>query len=426
MQNTLSVYREFKGRYEKAGDLRPTEAGLRFRYCDSYLASPEAAAISHSLPLQDEAFGEQLTRAFFDGLLAEGRPRRVLSQSFHVDDGDYPSLLAKLNNESIGALILSSGEVHPEKTRGYSPLSFEEISRFAQSPSVESARLNAASRLSLAGAQTKIGLKHEGDDMRAGWYLPKGSASSTHILKAVDGTFPLQTINEALCMLAAKLYGFDVAECTLIPMDNCEPILAIRRFDRVDTDDAFPARIHQEDFSQALGWPSSLKYEPTDGNYLSCCASLIARVSANPFGDRHMFYSSLLFDWAIGNCDNHLKNHSFIYDSFWEKRELSPLYDVTCTTFYPLLDDEMGISLCPSRKIDDVSASDLANAALICGIPQKMAECELSNLAKSFIPALRKARTIIENQGFGDVTAVAEHIEHNFTKRLAKAGISVN
>lgn len=87
-------------------------------------------------------------------------------------------------------------------------------------------------RLSLAGAESKLGLYHAGSDLQSGWFLPLGTAPSTHIVKASDGAFKNQTINEALCMLAAKHCGFDVADCQLLPAGGAEPLLIVTRFDR--------------------------------------------------------------------------------------------------------------------------------------------------------------------------------------------------
>ena len=57
--------------------------------------------------------------------------------------------------------------------------------------------MGMASRLSFAGAQSKVGLYHVGDDPLEGWYVPRGAAPTTHIVKAPTRVFPNQTVNEA-------------------------------------------------------------------------------------------------------------------------------------------------------------------------------------------------------------------------------------
>ena len=53
--------------------------------------------------------------------------------------------------------------------------------------------------------------------------------------------------------------------------------------------------------------------------------------------------------------NNHLKNWSLVWDESWKQVRLAPLYDVLCTTVYPSLVREMGVSFGGSRKIDDVT-----------------------------------------------------------------------
>ena len=421
MGDKLIVYAEIESAYIKVGKIEGSSTGACFTYDDSFLAHKNAHSISGCLPLQTNTFNETSTQAFFDGLLPEGSMRRVFHEAFHSNDETYLNLLGKLNDESTGALIFEREGFDFLDMRGYDPIDFEKLVSFANSPRSVALSMNTASRLSLAGAQVKIGLLHKGSNMESGWKLPKGSAPSTHIIKATDGTFQGQTVNEALCMETAKNLGFEAAKCDLIRVDDNEPLLAIRRFDRIfEDDDMFPHRLHQEDFCQALGLASLWKYEPTLGNYVGKCGEVIAHESSNPFGDRVLEFSRILLDWAIGNCDNHLKNHSILWSSDWSSKALSPLYDITCTTIYPELDREMGVSLCASRKIDDVTLTDILSSAKSIGIPEKIAKGELEELLDTFLSALNVAENDIASQGFNEVSALAKHIESDFIKRRNK------
>lgn len=79
------------------------------------------------------------------------------------------------------------------------------------------------------------------------------------------------------------------------------------------------------------------------------------RASTNQMEDRFLVGYNQLFDYAVGNCDNHLKNWSLVWDESWKQVRLAPLYDVLCTTVYPSLVREMGVSFGGSRKIDEVT-----------------------------------------------------------------------
>lgn len=420
----LHVFREWADRFERVGTLKTTLAGTSFFYDEAYLSSEFAQPISFSLPLQAEAFTNQDLPPFFEGLLPEGYLRTAMAHALHVD-GSFPAgLLQKLNDESIGGLVFSTVENISRDTWSYQPLEQENLIEFASHPLVTAVEFGTSSRLSLAGAQSKIGLFHRGNDLDAGWFIPEGSAPSNTIVKASNGAYPLQTVNEAFCLAVARHCGFDVAETELFPIPNHEPLLIVSRFDRiarsttvtVDNQPA-PLRLHQEDLCQAAGLSSRFKYEPTDGHYLSLGARIISRTSSDPFGDKMMFFNRVLFDYLIGNCDNHLKNHSLLWNETWSSRMLSPLYDITCTTLYPSLDREMGVSLCPSRRIDDVTAEDIRRAAKEIGIAEKLGWQQYVSLCEEFEAALPIAEQEIAAKGFANVHEIAHFVEHDSIAR---------
>lgn len=423
-EDGISVFREINGVYQRVGMARVREDGFTFEYDDEYLNDQNARAISRNLPLANEVFSGRATKEFFDGLLPEGSLRKRLSEAMHFDEGATLALLSRLNNESSGALVFGSDEASLLSERGYEPLCADDLAAFAKSPQRKTMQYDMSSRLSLAGAQSKIGLFHEGDDPGSGWFLPKGSAPSTHIIKAVDGTFPLQSINEALCLRTASYLGFEVARHALIDVGADEPLLVVARFDRMtESERVYPIRLHQADFCQELGYPSWLKYEPTDGSYAANCLWLISRESSNPLSDRRAFVSRLILDWAIGNCDNHLKNHSFVWDEDWSHVRLSPLYDITCTTLYPELSREMGVSLSRSRRIDDVTANDIKRLSTTAGMGESVILGELKKLLAGFQEALEKAEGEIIAEGFSEASRIAAHISEGFDDRTRRLGL---
>lgn len=419
MRRVLEVHREIEGAFQSVGLLLEDEGGIKFSYDGDYLSKSDAVAIATCFPLGTECFTAAQTKAFFDGLLPEGPLRQRFDEVFRASENEYFDVLARLNYETAGALIFCAEGADPFRDRSYRPIEFIELDAFARQPLPKAFDMDTSSRLSLAGAQAKVGLMHTGEEPRGGWSLPLGSAPSTHIVKACNGVFEGQTVNEALCMRTAANAGFEVAECALIPIKDAEPLLAVKRFDRVwEGEKGFPGRLHQEDLGQVLQVVGRLKYEPTDGHYPSLVADAIQKISSNPFGDRVFFFGRLLFDWLIGNCDNHLKNHSFVWSSDWSKRELSPLYDITCTTFYPQFDKEMGISLCESRRIDDVTIEDLGNVAHAVGVPDKIASREANELAQGFRTALQEAEKGIVAEGFPVVSEIASHIRETSEPKL--------
>src|SRR5208337_188054 len=115
-------------------------------------------------------------------------------------------------------------------------------------------------RLSLAGAQDKIAVRVSGDQIS----IPLGGAPSTHILKPAVERFEGVVFNEALCMKLAADSGLPAAGVETRTVDGVD-FLLVERYDRyhraVPGAEAVLERLHQEDFCQAQGIVSELKYQ---------------------------------------------------------------------------------------------------------------------------------------------------------------------
>lgn len=411
----LNAFREWRGGCQLVGSIALDGSEVSFAYDAAYLDDADAAAVSLSLPLREEPFAEAEASPFFAGLAPEGDMRRLVGD--FIRSTSFAKMLERLNNESIGALVFAPDGEEPDLPGSYEPIGTGELTRFRDSPSEVSFEMGMASRLSLAGAQSKVGLYHVGDDPLEGWYVPQGAAPTTHIVKAPTRVFPNQTVNEALCLESARLCGFDAAGWELIDLPGGEPLLAVRRFDRMLPDGAWgtgelprPQRLHQEDLCQATALMPEMKYEPTGGNFLSRCAGAVARCCANPFGDRAFLLQSVFLDYLLGNCDNHLKNRSLLWDASWRAVQLSPLYDLTCTTIYPGIAREMGVSLAPSRRVDDVREKDLSRAARDAGVPERLGVQLYREVCEELPAALDEAERVVAEMGFETVREVAAHV----------------
>ena len=417
----LFVWREIYGSYELVGTLRDGRAGLEFSYAAEYLGDPRSKAVSRVFPLQEAPFGRKETSAFFGGLLPEGSLRNALAVAARASTKDVGSLLARLSNESSGALVFTVDRESPARGMSYEPIRLEVLQGFCNAPREVALSLNMRSRLSLAGAQSKVGLHHEGDDLSAGWFIPTGSAPSTFILKAEDGAFPGLAYNEAICMSAARSLGFDVPDFALLDVGGEAPLFIVERYDRLRDDSrVFPRRLHQEDFCQALGIDPELKYEPKGAGYPELGSWLLAMESANPFGDKVCFFESILFDALVGNCENHLKNYSLLYGDGWSSAEMAPLYDLVCTTLYPALDTEMGVSLCPSRRVQDTTWSSIEGHADAARLPIDLITSDFLGMADELPGALEVAGDELAALGFPAAKEVSREIIENRTETIER------
>ncbi|MBR5925764.1 MAG: HipA N-terminal domain-containing protein, partial [Firmicutes bacterium] len=203
-----------------------------FTYDAGYLASEDAQAISVNLPLTGTAFSAEQTRLYFEGLLPEGYIRMSLADSMHFEQEDYVSLLHVLGCECLGAIMIS--DENEEYDASYVALSNKQLSDFAKEGASKSVELVKKSRLSLAGASGKAGLYY--DEKKGKWYLPVGTAPSTHIVKQSHVRLDALVLNEQLCMLTAKLCGIDVPSGFVVNtgsgLDD-SVLFATKRYDRV-------------------------------------------------------------------------------------------------------------------------------------------------------------------------------------------------
>ena len=364
--------------------------GTTFVYDASYVNDPAAIPLSLSLPLQKEPFQQGEFRAYFEGLLAEGVARQALAAELQIREDDYLSLLAKCGRECIGDVLATDCNDSVGQTPfGYSAVSHEElVAMFRNLP--ETAAENAASRLSLAGTQNKVGLAQLPDGISTAWLRPKGLAATTHILK----TSSLRDLPEVeyLCMNAARACGILVPNCQLIELGK--PVLAVERFDRSVTMTSGTMRVkrlHQEDLAQAFNVTPGSKYAELPGGSVAAIATLIRRNSTRPARDLSQFAATLLFSYAIGNCDGHLKNYSIRLNPSRKERTtfaLAPAYDLVSTTYFPKFSRDMAMRIGGERDIDLVSPQTLSQLARELGIATTVLKSLGKRIVDNAIPAI--------------------------------------
>lgn len=194
---------------------------------------------------------------------------------------------------------------------------------------------------------------------------PEGGAASTHIIKVSDLSRIVDF--EIVCMGAALKCGIRAADVRALEFGR--QVVCVERFDRrvsVEEDVLSVERLHQEDIAQAFGYSSEAKYLELEGGTYAAIAHLLREKSSNPLEDITQLARIAVFDYLVGNCDNHLKNLSILYEG--ETLRLAPAYDMVCTTFFERFSREMGKRLGSTRLIDDVCPDDFLILARELGI----------------------------------------------------------
>ena len=146
------------------------------------------------------------TKNFFEGLLPEGFTKRTVAQWMRVDENDYLSILHGLGRECLGAIQIRTED--EELNASYEAVSPDEIKALAEEGVSKSAEIITKAHLSLTGASGKVGLYYDKGNDR--WFIPWGTAPSTHIVKQSHIRLNDIVTNEQLSLLTAKKCGIDI------------------------------------------------------------------------------------------------------------------------------------------------------------------------------------------------------------------------
>ena len=424
---SLTVLIEINGVMTKVGSITGTDyKDAVFVYDESYIANKTHRPISISLPVSDKPFSAKSTRNYFEGLLPEGFTRKCITDSMHSELDDYISILSELGRECLGAIQIVDESVQCIEA-DYKELSKKEVKALAEEGASLAANLVIQSHLSLTGASGKTGLYY--DDKKKKWYQPVGSAPSNYIVKQSHVRLSNIVVNEQLCLLTAKKLGIEVPESFVVQIEknkteDADILFATKRFDRVVTDDSrkvkdlpVPYRLHQEDFAQALGINSSQKYEKNGEHYLKQMFNIIRSYSANPIEDQFKLWRITVFNFLIGNTDNHIKNYSLLYSNDLRTVRLAPCYDVVATRVYKNDINEMSLSINGKLNMDEVTRADFELESKSCGLGTKPAMKIFDEVQNGLLEALKKSAGELKEKGFAQVGELADKIEKGFKCR---------
>jgi len=389
-----------------------------FCYCQDYLNNPEAFPISLSLPLIDKPFSAQETKSYFEGLLPEGFTRRTVASYLHASEDDYLKILYSLGKECLGSIRVVDSENDEEISCSYERLTLEQVRELAKEGASKSAELVTKSHLSLTGASGKVGLYY--NPIENSWYLPMGSAPSTHIVKQSHVRLNAIVANEQLSLLTAKKLGIEVPNVFVIntgTFNDEDVLLATERYDRlIGKDSAIingnlkPFRLHQEDFAQALGIPSVRKYETSEDNYLKSMFELIRKYSGDPISDQEKLWRIIIFNYLLGNTDAHIKNFSLLRGENPQKLRLAPAYDLVSTIVYSSSTRNMAFRVGDEYSIDKIDTESFKDAAKVAGLREKYALNIFEQVCYEFKNALIEASCEIADSGYTEADRIKNQI----------------
>jgi len=366
---------------------------IMFDYNESWLQKSNATPLSQSLPLRRERFKRNECRGFFAGILPDESKREIIAHNLGISARNDYAMLEQIGGECAGAVtFVSTGEKLPERNYGYRTLSSQELAAMLkQLPKRPLLAGEDGIRLSLAGAQDKVAVRIEGNEIS----LPLGGAPSTHILKPAVERFEGVVFNEAFCMRLAATLGLP-AKVETRSVEDLEYLL-VERYDRTyrQNPGGTPSleRLHQEDFCQAQGIVPETKYQKEGGPSLRQCFALLREVSTAPVIDLARLLDAVIYNFLVGNNDAHGKNFSLLYHGMGTANQeirLAPVYDVVSTTYYPELSKDMAMKIGREYSSDEVTPKDFEQLAEEAGLAKPIVRNRVPQLAETVIANLDK------------------------------------
>lgn len=321
-------------------------------------------------------FDHGVLHPIFSQNLPEGYNRRYIADRLaryaNVDD---MYLLALQGEYGIGMLSYRTEQEFPAAEK----LSIDDILKYkGEKPLFPQLLEKYYLRNMVSGVQPKVILSIDS--------MGRSVEQQNVIVKAADSNFPLLTVNEYVCMEAARACHLDVPNTYLA--DNLETFI-IERFDNIDG-----IAYGYEDFTTLMK-----KSNSTDAKYQSSYETLLRAVMlfTNSIKEVEKTYSYIVFNCLIGNGDAHLKNFALQYSPDMKHIFVSPLFDVTHTQIYAhkyhVIDNKMALKLNKTKQFPD--HEQLLRLGIEAGIPKIKVLQVIENLADGIVSYLNQSTEVL-------------------------------
>jgi len=285
-----------------------------FRYSEVYLSHANAFPLDpNSLPLKRGIFDVDRPRAGIHGVFEDALPddwgRRLLVRKHQLLPAQQraPNLLACLGNSSMGALQFRQiGEPRESRVSDSPVTTLEGLLKaalaFDAGERVIESDLNLlfGAGSSPGGARPKALIRDENIDWIAKFPRLQDSYDVVRL--------------EAASMQLAKLAGLDVPQHKIRSIGE-HAVFFVRRFD-----------ITRRGRAHMISLQTLLKADHYYTLGYADVAAVIRKYCARPGEDLAKFYRQMVFNAAIGNTDDHLKNFILLHDD--SGYHLSPAFDL--------------------------------------------------------------------------------------------------
>ena len=169
----------------------------------------------------------------------------------------------------------------------------------------------------------------------------------------------------------AEICGLHVPEAKLEKFSNLGSTYLVKRFDRI-----LNKRVHFASAMTLLGKTDGTS--AADGTSYLDIAAFIKSYGAQPKRDLIELWKRIVFNMAVSNTDDHLRNHAFIFtENGWR---LSPLYDVNPIPY----GDEL------SLNVDEEDNSINIDLAIEASVRFGISETDATTYAKDILTIVKE------------------------------------
>jgi serine/threonine-protein kinase HipA len=181
--------------------------------------------------------------------------------------------------------------------------------------------------------------------------------------------------NEDLTMRLAEAVGFNIPLHGMIYGKDNSLTYFVKRFDRTGRN----KKIAVEDFAQLSGASRNTKYKSS----MEKVVKVVDQFCTFPLVENLKLFELTLFNFLIGNEDQHLKNFSLIRKD--DKIEFSPFYDLVNTSIV-LKNAKEEIALPIRGRKNNLSKSDFVDyfGKEVCGLTEKVIQKSLEKFSAVF------------------------------------------
>ena len=303
-----------------AGQLIVDEQRGRFRYAPQYLGHPRAFALDPiNLPLTEDVFVAPRSRESpgVFGVLLDAGPdewgRRQLTRTRQPPPVSAVEFLLAASGEGVGALHFTATIKEKPKAPGARP--FENLIHLQRiADDIEHGR-EVDQQLErfffhgsgIGGARPKTLIDH----VERNWIAKFGRPSDLVDMCKV----------EYATMRMAAAAGIEVPD-VLLTQTAYGPVLLVERFDLLDN-----TQHHLVSVASLINKFDITQYDENAMSYPGIF-QLGRRIGTAATGLAEDIFRRMLLNVAIGNTDDHLRNHAFIKQAGAAEYRLSPGYDI--------------------------------------------------------------------------------------------------